>query len=261
MSFPYKHVLLIGATSGIGCAMADRLVEAGIKVTAVGRRKNRLDEFVRKHGEQLASAVQFDITVHEDIPKFAAKIIDSYPDVDCLFLNAGIQLPFKLDDRGQFDLEPFSKQMNVNYFSLVALTHAFLPFLVGKQSPTSIIFTGSNVAIVPAASLPAYSASKAALNVFTLSLRDQLRNSNVAVIEISPPPVQTEIHDYMGKEVGSKLGMPLDTFADLAFQRLVAGQDQIVIGSIGPAERFNAIIDQRRAAFEDLAEVMRAQQK
>lgn len=65
----------------------------------------------------------------------------------------------------------------------------------------------------------------------------------------------------MGKEVGSKLGMPLDAFADLAFQRLVAGQDQIVIGSIGPAERFNAIIDQRRAAFEDLAEVMRAQQK
>ncbi|KAF5856218.1 hypothetical protein ETB97_007694 [Aspergillus alliaceus] len=246
--------MLIGATAGIGRAMADRLVEAGAKVTAVGRRKDRLDKFVQKHGEQMASAVPFDISVQENIPKFAAKIIDSYPDVDCLFLNTGIQLPFELDDRGQFDLEPFNKQMNVNYSSLVALTHAFLPFLIEKKSPTSIIFTGSNMAIVPAASTPAYSASKAALNVFTLCLRDRLQNSNVAVIEISPPVVQTELDHY-------KLGMPLDNFADLAFKGLLAGQDHIVIGSIGPAERFNAIVDQRRAASEDLAETMRAQQK
>lgn len=125
--------------------------------------------------------------------------------------------------------------------------------------------------------MPAYSASKAALNVFTLCLRDQLQNSNVAVIEISPPAVQSmpslhlwprsltnvviaEIHLYMGEEICRKLGMPLDTFADLAIKGLLAGQDQIVIGSIGPAERFNAIVDQRRAAFKDLADVMRAQQ-
>ncbi|GFF34985.1 uncharacterized oxidoreductase DltE [Aspergillus udagawae] len=257
MAFPYKHVLLIGATAGIGRAMADRLIQAGVKVTAIGRRKDRLDEFVQKHGEQMASAVPFDISNIENIPKFAAEIIDSYPDMDCLFLNAGIQLPFELDDRGHFDLVKFNQQMNVNFFSLVALTHAFLPFLVAKGRPTSIIFTGSNVAIVPAATLPAYSASKAALNVFTLCLRDQLQNSNVAVIEISPPPVQTEIHDYMGEESGRNFGMPLGTFTDLAFKGLVAGQDQIVIGSIGPAESFNAIIDQRRKAFEDLAKLMR----
>jgi hypothetical protein len=61
----------------------------------------------------------------------------------------------------------------------------------------------------------------------------------------------------MGEESGRNFGMPLGTFTDLAFKGLVAGQDQIVIGSIGPAERFNAIIDQRRQAFEDLAKVMR----
>ncbi|GIK02005.1 hypothetical protein Aspvir_006048 [Aspergillus viridinutans] len=256
MSISYKHVLLIGATTGIGRAMADRLIQAGVKVTAVGRRKDRLDDFVQKHGEQMASAVPFDISLVENIPKFAAEIIDSYPDVDCLFVNAGIQLPFELDDRGQFDLMAFNQQMNVNFSSLVALTHAFLPFLIEKKSPTSIIFTGSNVAIIPAAPLPAYSASKAALNVFTLCLRDQLQNSNVAVIEISPPAVQTELY-----EIGSKVGMPLDTFTELAFEGLVAGQDQIVIGNIGPAETFNAIIDQRRKAFEDLAKMIRAQQK
>jgi NADP-dependent 3-hydroxy acid dehydrogenase YdfG len=73
MSFPYKHALIIGATSGIGRVMADRLVQAGVKVTAVGRRKDRLDEFVQKHGEKMTSAVPFDISVQENIPKFAAE--------------------------------------------------------------------------------------------------------------------------------------------------------------------------------------------
>ena len=57
---------------------------------------------------------------------------------------------------------------------------------------TSLDSTGSHLAIVPASTLPAYSASKAALNVFVLCLRDQLRNSSVKIIEISPPPVQSK---------------------------------------------------------------------
>ena len=73
MSFPYKHVLLIGATSGIGRAMADRLVSEGVKVTAVGRRRDRLDEFVAKHGEEKADRVAFDISKIDRIPKFAAE--------------------------------------------------------------------------------------------------------------------------------------------------------------------------------------------
>jgi hypothetical protein len=73
--------------------------------------------------------------------------------------------------------------------------------------------------------------------------------------------VIAEIHDYMGEEIGRNLGMPLDTFTELAFEGLVAGQDQIVIGSIGPAERFHAIIDTRRQAFEDLAKKIRERRK
>ena len=73
MAFPYKHVLLIGATSGIGRAMADRFAETGVKVIAVGRRQERLDEFVSKHGEERASAVAFDISDPAKIPSFAEK--------------------------------------------------------------------------------------------------------------------------------------------------------------------------------------------
>lgn len=57
MTFPYKHILLIGATSGIGKAMADRFISENIQVTAVGRRQERLDEFVSTHGSNKASAL------------------------------------------------------------------------------------------------------------------------------------------------------------------------------------------------------------
>jgi hypothetical protein len=62
---------------------------------------------------------------------------------------------------------------------------------------------------------------------------------------------------HMGEEAGRKLGMPLDIFTEEAYKGLAAGHDQIVIGSIGPAETFNEIIDKRRSAFTSLAKMMR----
>jgi len=70
MPFPYKIVLVIGATSGIGLALAEKIVESGSKVVAVGRRQERLDSFVQKHGSSKASSIKFDITDLENIPSF-----------------------------------------------------------------------------------------------------------------------------------------------------------------------------------------------
>ena len=75
MAFLYKHVLLIGATAGIGKGMADRLIQAGVKVTAVGRRKDRLDAFVDQHGDGKARAVVFDIADMDRTPSFAAEYV------------------------------------------------------------------------------------------------------------------------------------------------------------------------------------------
>jgi NADP-dependent 3-hydroxy acid dehydrogenase YdfG len=73
MPFPFKHVLLIGATSGIGQAMADHFIARGIMVTAVGRRTERLEEFVAQHGNDKASAITFDIEKLDAIPAFIEK--------------------------------------------------------------------------------------------------------------------------------------------------------------------------------------------
>jgi NADP-dependent 3-hydroxy acid dehydrogenase YdfG len=70
MTFPYQHVLLIGATSGIGKAMADRFVAEGVKVTVVGRRQELLNDFVSSHGSDKASSLTFDIGELDKIPNF-----------------------------------------------------------------------------------------------------------------------------------------------------------------------------------------------
>lgn len=65
-----------------------------------------------------------------------------------------------------------------------------------------------------------------------------------------------ELHDYQG-EAGRSLGMPVKEFVDQSFEGFVSGSDQIIIGSVGPADIFNGIIDNRRTACENLAALMR----
>jgi NADP-dependent 3-hydroxy acid dehydrogenase YdfG len=86
MPFQYKHVLMVGATAGIGRAMAERLIQEGSKVTVVGRRKERLDEFVAKYGEKKAQATPFDINKIDEIPQFAAEY-DSFTTIPCVLAS------------------------------------------------------------------------------------------------------------------------------------------------------------------------------
>ncbi|KAL8730551.1 MAG: hypothetical protein Q9166_004005 [cf. Caloplaca sp. 2 TL-2023] len=257
MPFQYKHVLLIGATSGIGGAMADRLVEEGSKVIAVGRRQDRLDDFVRKHGQSKAGAVRFDLSDSNGTDGFVEKVTQEHPDLDCVFLNAGVQTTSDFTNPTTFDIAALRTEVAVNFTCVVELTAKFLPFLQNKGRETSFIYTGSNVAFIPAASIPIYSATKAALNSFILSLRLQLQGSSVNIIELSPPPVQTELHDYMGPN-GRQLGMPLDAFTEQAYRALAAGKDQIIIGAIGPEAEFNEMVDKHRAAAEGFWKIIQS---
>ena len=162
MTLPYKHVLAIGATAGIGWATASRLIESGVKVTVVGRRQERIDKFVQIHGGEKASGVAFDITKLDEIPGFANRLVTTYhlsyalshgsdyweprnrvmksnPDIDTIFLNAAIQNPYDLTDLEKFPLHTFHQEVKVNFTSLVSLTHAFLPYLLKNPEPSSFI--------------------------------------------------------------------------------------------------------------------------
>jgi NADP-dependent 3-hydroxy acid dehydrogenase YdfG len=140
MAFPYKQVLMVGATAGIGAAMADRLVLAGAgKVVVVGRRQDRLDAFVKRHGEDKAGAIRFDLADRQSIDSFVSRVTTSYPDLDCVFLNAGVQSVVNFKDPEKVDLAAFHSEMSINFGAFVDLSLKFLPFLMSKQSETSLI--------------------------------------------------------------------------------------------------------------------------
>lgn len=119
-------------------------------------------------------------------------IVTTYPDLDSVFLNAGVQNVFRLNKPDTVDLDTFHKEMDTNFTSVVNLSIKFLPHLLKKDYPTSMILTGTHLSILPAVTMPAYSSSKAAARAYFDCLRRQNQGSNVTFMEISAPLVQSE---------------------------------------------------------------------
>lgn len=237
MGFGYKKVLLIGATSGIGAGLGDKFVQEGVKVVAVGRRKENLDGFVAKHGSDMAASVVFDITDLAGIPKFVDEVTAAHPDIDSIFLNSGIQRGMNFTKAEKVDLKAFDVELTTNYTSFIHLTTYLLPFLQKQSNPTSIIYTTSGLALAPINFCPNYCATKAALHHFVLVLREQMKDGGfdkLKVIEVFPPAVQTELHDADKQpyiENGRQLGLPLADFIAETWQGFEEGREQIAVGT------------------------------
>lgn len=193
MTYSYKRTLVIGATSGIGRALAERIVETSpdCSVIAVGRRKENLESLVHKYGSEKVAAVPFDITKLEQIPNFTTNVISTFSDLDCVVLNSGIQRPFDFAKPESVDLDELELEFRTNYLAQVALAKAFIPHLQQKRGNKALIFMTSGLALVPILRCPNYCATKAALHQFILCLREQLKESGIKVIEIFPPAVQS----------------------------------------------------------------------
>lgn len=279
MAFGYKKVLIIGATSGIGKTLADKVVQNGSKLIVAGRRKENLDEIVQRYGTNKVSAKAFDIMQLEQVKSlmpserytptnvqrnqrshnFASEIISENPDLDCIFVNSGIQRPFDFSKPETVDLDIFDQELTTNYTSAVRITKAFLPHLQSQKTTTAIAFTTSQMALVPMMRCPNYGASKAALHHFILALRTQLQDGpgDVKVLEIYPPAVQTELHDAKHQpdlKDGHLIGMPLQEFVDEVWDRISEGEDQIPVGSA--RDIYNAFEVKRQELYRDMTELL-----
>ncbi|KAI8165099.1 putative oxidoreductase DltE [Colletotrichum sp. SAR 10_70] len=252
MTLPYSKVLLVGATSGIGAALADKLVENGIFVIAAGRRKENLDKFVATHGTHKAAGVPLDILKLDSIPQFAESIIKEHPDLDCVFLNAGVQRGIDFTAPESVDLDIVYDELLANYLSHVHLTKAFLPHLQKQNKQTALLYTTSQLGLIPMKRCPNYSGSKAAMHGFILALRAQLKSSTskVKIVEVYPPAVQTELHDAKNQpdlKNGHEIGMPVNEFVDEVYERWVGGEEQIPVGTAKPM--FDAFENKRQEYF------------
>ncbi|KAJ5634647.1 hypothetical protein N7528_002489 [Penicillium herquei] len=259
MPFEYKKVLVIGATSGIGKELANKLVGNGTSLIIAGRRKENLDAFVQQHGAEKVKSKVFDVMQLDQIPQFASEIIAENPDLDCIFVNSGIQRPFDFSKPETVDLDIFDQELITNYTAAVHISKAFIPHLQKQQTQTALAFTTSQMALVPMMRCPNYGASKAALHHFILALRTQLNDGpgNVKVLEIYPPAVQTELHDAKHQpdlKDGHLIGMPLQEFIDEVWTRVSNGEDQIAVGSA--KDIYEAFELKRQEMYHQMTEML-----
>jgi len=227
-----KCVLVIGATAGIGRALALAISELPSRPTviAAGRRQERLRELEEKNLETL----QLDVTADaETLKKTVDSLVVKYPNLDAVILSSGIQ--YRHDFNKDVDLNEVIREINVNYLAVVSLISMFIPHflkLSAEGRPSFIIPVTSGLALLPSPQVPNYSASKAALRSFTTSLRKQLENTKVNVVEILPPLVESELHDEQGTtEMLSKFWMPLDEYTKLTMDGLRKGDIHIASGA------------------------------
>jgi short-subunit dehydrogenase len=166
-------------------------------------------------------------------------------------LNAGTQSRSDFAKPDTVDLAAFHREVTVNFTSLVSLVHAILPHFLDRSAPTNLVFTGTQISLVPAFPMPAYSASKAALDSFIMCLREQMRDSNVAVQHISPGPVATEFHP--------DFGMPMEDFMSDAWAGLTDGKKDIFPGTVGGStkEQFLEIVRIREEAVDRMSGLLR----
>lgn len=189
MNLTGNTVLIIGGTSGIGLAFAEAFHSRGNKVVIAGRRQDRLDQIAEDHPG--IAGIPLDVDDSAAISAFAAEVRDRFPDLNVLINNAGISRPEDLSS-GKTGLATAEAVVGTNILGVLRVTAEFLPMLA-DQPRSTVITTTSGLAFVPRSAYPTYCASKAFLHSWLQSLRVQLRNSSVEVLELAPPYVQTEL--------------------------------------------------------------------
>jgi uncharacterized oxidoreductase len=220
MNLKGNTILITGGSSGIGLAFAERFLGKGNTVIVCGRREEKLRQAQEKHPELHTRVC--DVSLESDRQDLVKWIENEMPEVNVLVNNAGIQQRFSLLDQEEA-WSYYHQEIKANFEAPVHLTMLLLPHLKKKES-AGIINITSGLAFTPMAIAPIYCATKAALHSFTISLRHQLLKTNIEVIEVAPPAVNTDL----GGVGLHTFGAPLDDFADSIFQGLE--NDQIEIG-------------------------------
>ncbi|MGF6884265.1 putative oxidoreductase [Nocardia sp. GAS34] len=228
MQLTGNTILVTGGGTGIGRGLATALHRLGNRVVIAGRRRAPLQAVVSANpGMQY---LQLDQGDSDDIRRFTVELTDRFPDLDVVINNAGVS---HVEDLTTGDTARAQAIVEVNLLGPIRLTSALLPALVSRPR-AAILNVTSGLAFAPNASMPTYCATKAALHSYTQSLRFQLRDTAVQVIEIVPPRVQTELADGLGLDPDTL--MPLNSYVaeTMSLLQTQPQADEIVVEVVKP---------------------------
>ncbi len=180
-----------------------------------------LDEVKAKYPR--LHTIQSDVANHAQIVALAARVKADFPKLDVLMNNAGIMI-YKNLKVPAADLAGLVAEMNINVGGVIGMTSAFIDIL--RANKGTVINVSSGLAFVPLPAAPIYSASKAAIHSYTQSLRFQLEETGVEVIELMPPAVKTDLTRDLPEGNGLTL-MTTDELVKQSFASLKAGAVEI----------------------------------
>src|SRR3954470_11340985 len=215
-----RTILITGGSAGIGLAFALKFLELGNEVIVTGRRQAVLDAVKSRHPR--LHTIQSDIADPEQIAALAARVKADFPRLDVLMNNAGVGAAMNLTAPAN-DLAALTSEVDINLGGVIRMTSALIDTLTANKG--TIINVSSGLAFVPLPSNPIYSATKAAVHSYTQSLRFQLEDSGVEVVELMPPAVRTDMTDEFAEHDFPMIST--DELVTLTFAGLRSGKSEI----------------------------------
>jgi uncharacterized oxidoreductase len=202
MNITGNTILITGGGSGIGRALAEALHARGNQIIVTGRREAALRETAGANPGMAFATL--DMTDAAAIRAFAAKVVQDFPPLNVVINNAGIMTAEDLKAE-PFDMDTVEATITTNLLGPIRLTAALLPHLRAQKAAT-LMTVSSGLAFIPLAMTPTYCATKAAIHSWSQSLRHQLADTAIEVLELAPPGVAT---DLMPGHAQNPRSMPL----------------------------------------------------
>jgi short-subunit dehydrogenase len=195
MEIKGRVALITGASLGIGKVTAELFADKGAKVALAARSVDKLTEIAK--GLPGSFVVPVDMTKPEQVRRMIRDTHDHYGRLDILINNAGQGFQSPLES---IDLDDFANLMALNVYGPLAAMQAVIPFM-RKQGGGSIVNISSGVTKMILLNISAYAATKAALNMLSLTARKELESDGIAVSVVYPGLTDT---DFRKNAVKSK---------------------------------------------------------
>lgn len=188
-----QTIVMMGASGGIGSATAMKIAKPGVNLAICASKPERLEKLKEKIIEKGANVYSetVDLCNVEAINNFMLHVYQKFGQLNVLINFAGLSVTAKIDQLTEAD---YNKVMDVNVKGMFFSTKAFVNY-VNEEKGALIINFGSMASKRPNPNAPHYSAAKAAVNMFTESLAQQLKPKNIRMTAINPGPTNTSFFD------------------------------------------------------------------